>query len=113
MAFGRNPVVEPGLHLTRAQTEGRGSPAELVGWQTTVEIREHGAKAKLKGWSAEVEHRTTVETREHGAKAELKGRRAEVESRAWWLKAETGSSHQYGAGDWKARGGSTPPYVTN
>lgn len=78
-----------------------------------METREHGAKVELKGRRAEVESKTTVEMREHGAKAKLKGRRAEVKSRAQWLKAVTGSSQQYGAGDWKAQGGSTPPYGTN
>lgn len=63
-----------------------------------METREHGAK----GRRAEVESKTTVEMREHGAKVKLKGRRAKVVSRAQWLKAVTESSQQDGAGDWKA-----------
>lgn len=68
---------------------------------------------ELKGRRAEVESKTTVEMREHGAKVKLKGRRAEVESWGQLLKVVMGSSQQDGAVDWKAQGGSTPPYGTN
>ncbi len=38
-----NDEVVDGRRLTKAETEGRGSPVELVGWWATVETGELGA----------------------------------------------------------------------
>lgn len=72
-------------------------------------------KDEARGVESHGRGRSMTDQRARGMKAEPMGLRAEVESRAQWLAGggDRGSSHQDGAGHWKARDESEHPDGTD
>ncbi len=84
--------MQDGRRQTKAEPEGRGSPAEPVNRWATAERRELGAMVELAGQRTEAEsgpRRLEAESRETPTTATLEGGSpAELAPHRWWAEGE-------------------------